>query len=225
MSMLNKSLAKTALAAATLLLFTGSAEAQQHELLGTYVRPAGEFAHYSGDGMGVEYAFVLPVDRTQLFSVRTSVGYIGFGRVEDELCHYTETAGCRRTFETSTRRSLAYLNVGPQLTVVTERVRPWVHAGIGLSMFRSNSSPGVTETDSYSTTGFDWTAGGGVSILPFGDGSRLAIQLGARYHGGSTVSYLPKGTIEAGADDHYSFTPGDGRRDVFAMTLGLALVF
>ena len=99
---------------------------------GVYARPSGEFADYVKHGGGLNAAVIYPLTTEGPLALRADGGFIVYGSETRRVC-FSSTVGCRVTLDLTTTNSIAYLNVGPHLTLPSGPVRPYANAGVGYS--------------------------------------------------------------------------------------------
>ena len=187
-------------------------------------QPVGEFADFVGMGWGVNVAGHLNLNR--VLRIRADGGYIQYGRESREIC----LPDCRVRFDEVTTNGIAFGSVGPELMLPTRFLRPYVHAGLGGSYFRTSSHlEGVDdEKDIGDTTNFDdgaflVTAGGGVYVPFVVRGTEVALDVGLRYHRNGTVRYLREGGIQNLPDGRILFEPTQSRADLVSFMVGVSV--
>lgn len=165
-----------------------------------YARPAGEFAEYVNQGVGLNGNLLLRLDRAGAIALRLDGGFLVYG---NERVSVRSPFGGRLRFDVRTMNNIAFFGVGPQLMVPTGRVRPYVNGTAGLAYFYTQSSVEGSANDNQpfarttnkSDVNLAYTAGGGIYV-PLSVGRRpLSLDVGASYHGNGTAEYLRKGSI------------------------------
>jgi hypothetical protein len=191
-------------------------------------QPVGEFADYVGVGAGAGVQALLRLDPLGIASLRADFGFVNYGNERRRVC-FSATVGCRVLLDLTTSNNIMLFGFGPHLEAPMPYVRPFAHAGIGLSYFATTSSlrgSGSSE-DFASTTNFDdltfaWLAGGGVNV-PVGRGARpVNVQLAARYHANGRVEYVRRGDIEDHADGSITIRPTRSRANLITWQIGVS---
>lgn len=168
-----------------------------------YARPVDEFLKYVDDGYGLDGFLRFNADPNGVLSLRLEGGFLVYGN-ETKRVPLSSTVGGRILVDLTTSNNIAWLGLGPQLTLPTRLLQPYVNASVGYSYFYTRSSVEGTDNDNNpfaSTTNYDdgtfaWGAGGGF-LIPFRTRTtEWAIDLGVRYHGNGQVRYLREGGIE-----------------------------
>ena len=196
---------------------------------GVYARPNGEFADYVKHGGGLNAAITYPLTTEGPLALRADAGFIVYGSETRRVC-FSRTVGCRVTLDLTTTNSIAYLNVGPQLTLPHGPVRPYANAGAGFSYFGTSSTvEGSGDTEPFaSTNNFDditfmWAAGGGVMIRLSEGRTPVFLDLGGRYNGNGRVKYLKKGDIQDNPDGSITITPTESEANLWQFKLGVTI--
>jgi opacity protein-like surface antigen len=112
----------------------------------------------------------------------------------------------------------------------TRLLRPYVHAGIGGSYFRTSShldgvddEKDIGETVNFDDGAFLFMAGGGVYVPLVVRTTEVALDLGIRYHRNGTVRYLREGGIQNLPDGTISFVPIRSRADLLSFVVGVSI--
>jgi hypothetical protein len=166
-----------------------------------YGRPTGDFATYVRQGFGVDGFGRWKVDRRGIVSLGLEGGWMQYGR-ETIRAPLSSTVG-RILVDVTTSNNIVFLGAGPQLTVPSGPVRPYLTGGIGFSyLFTESSVEGSSNNSSSSfaqTTNFDdivmTTTGGAGVYVPFGPRREAGLDIGVRYHNGGRGKYLREDSI------------------------------
>lgn len=165
-----------------------------------YGRPTGDFATYVNQGFGVDGLGRWKVDRRGIFSLGLEGGFLQYGR-ETVRVPLSSTVG-RVTVDVTTSNNILFLGFGPQLTVPSGPVRPYVSGGAGFSYLFTESSVEGSDNDNQSfadTKNFDdfvfATTGAAGVYIPLGRLREAALDIGVRYHNGGRGQYLREGSI------------------------------
>lgn len=168
-----------------------------------YARPVDEFLKYVDDGYGLDGFLRFNADPSGVLSLRLEGGFLVYGN-ETKRVPLSSTVGGRILVDLTTSNNIAWIGLGPQLTLPMRLLQPYANASVGYSYFYTRSSVEGTDNDNNpfaSTTNYDdgtfaWGAGGGF-LIPFRTRTtEWAIDLGVRYHGNGQVRYLREGGIE-----------------------------
>jgi hypothetical protein len=165
-----------------------------------YGRPTGAFAAYVNQGFGVDGFGRWKVDERGIFSLGLEGGWMQYGR-ETIRAPLSSTVG-RINVDVTTSNNIVFLGAGPQLTVPSGPVRPYVSGSVGFSYFFTESSVAGSNSDDESfaaTKNFDdfifATTGGAGVYIPLGTRREAGLDLGVRYHNGGRGQYLREGSI------------------------------
>jgi opacity protein-like surface antigen len=212
-----------------------------------FAMPRGEFAVHADPSLGL--GTYLQVD----FGGRSHVGL----RLDGSMVYYgSETTtqsfstgpGITEYGDVTIRNRIGSFFIGPQLTFGSGGVRPYIHAGVGLSYFWTGTDfddpyyecddygwNGDCEGDFYDALDLDlffegetdysrwtsaWTAGGGVSVAL---GGAFSLYFALQYMNNGRVSYLREGAIVDHGDGYYSFTPIESDANLLVAQFGFAI--
>lgn len=168
-----------------------------------YARPVDEFLRYVDNGYGLDGFIRFNADPQGILSLRLEGGFLIYGR-ETKRVPLSSTVGGRILVDLTTSNNIGWAGIGPQLTLPTRYLQPYVNAAAGFSYFftqssvegSSNDNEPFASTKNYDDATWSWGAGGGF-LIPFRTRtSEWAIDLGVRYHANGDVHYLRKGGIE-----------------------------
>ena len=166
-----------------------------------YGQPVGAFHDYVNQGWGLDGFFRWFGDSRGILSIRIDGGFLIYGH-ETINVPLSSTVG-RIRVDVTTSNNIVWGGIGPQLTLPTPGIRPYVNGSAGFSYFFTESSVEGSDdgldfasTKNYDYGTFSWGAGGGF-LIPFQTpNGELSIDLGMRYHGNGQVRYLREGGIE-----------------------------
>jgi len=135
--------------------------------------------------------------------------------------------GGRITGEITTSNWIGRLAVGPQLTLGHGLVRPYAYATAGTSYFATTTSLsedgcgecGASDTN-YSDWTFSWSAGGGLLLRT---GRYGYLDVGVRYIGNGTVSWLAEGDLVEDAQGIAQPHPRRSQANVVEVTFGFTV--
>ena len=196
----------------------------------TYSRAQGEFADFVDDGWGVNLNYVYNLDPQGVFGIRTEGGFLVYG-YERFRTPLSNTIGGRILVDVTTTNSIAFLGLGPQLTIPAGPIRPYVNGYAGFSYISTSSSvEGIYYDDEpfASTTNFDdatlsYGGGGGVYIPLSRRGRTVALDAGVTYRVNGRAEYLTEGGIEDNADGSVTLYPIRSDTDVLQFHLGVSI--
>lgn len=196
---------------------------------GVYARPVGEFHQHVKRGVGVDLAVVWPPRFGGPLALRGDVGFIVYGSETREVC-FSSTVGCRVQLDLTTTNSVAFFHVGPQVMVPAGPVRPYAHAGIGLSVFSTasevvgtdDSEPFASSTN-HSDFTFSWTGGAGLLVPLSRAMDPPMLDLGVRYIGNGEVEYLKGGDIHDNPDGPPTITPTRSEANLLSVRIGITI--
>jgi hypothetical protein len=171
------------------------------ELAVTQSRPQDALARNIGLGYGMSAAYLFRLDNEGIWSLRADVAAVAYGN-ETKRSAFSETVGGRVQVHTRTTNYIVPVFVGPQLAWPTGAVRPYVHGGIGVQTFATESSVqgmydqfDLASSVNLSDATFVWVAGGGVHVPITRRSTRAQLDVSMQYLGGGRARYLAPGSI------------------------------
>ncbi len=189
--------------------------------------PQGEFADFVDASPGLSGFFVANFDRQGIFGLRLDGGALIYG---NETVRVPLSPMIRRVFvDVETENEILSFFLGPQLTAPPGPIRPFLHAGVGLSWFGTVSS--VRGTDSYGdfarTVNFDdltpAVMGGGGMLIALS--RKVGLNLSGQYIHNGRVSYLTEGGIEELPNGDLLLFPIESNTNLFLVQFGVVFSF
>lgn len=189
-------------------------------------QPKGEFDSNIGNGFGGNIVFMYKLDQGGVFSLRTDLGAMQYGR-ENKRVPFTPFTG-RVLLDVTTSNNVFWGGIGPQMQLLTKGpARPYVNGAIGFQgLVTQTALSGSRQSRNYASTtnSSDFTPvymlGGGVYI-PFGKkATSPSLNIGARYHFGGTAKYLREGDITDNPDGTITLNRRTSKTDVVLWQLG-----
>ena len=187
-------------------------------------RPTGEFRDHVDVGGGLSGHAILASPGGAL-ALRGDASFLLYG-TETLRAPLSDTEGRVLVDVARTDNWIGQLAVGPQLTLPSGRLRPYLNAFAGVAYFSTTSEPIAPppfqrlplfiETTHLDDTTFSYGGGGGI-LIPIGKG-RSAIDLGVRYTRNGRVSFLAEGDL---VGDGSVLTPRRSRGDMIEFRLGV----
>jgi hypothetical protein len=172
-------------------------------------QPRGEFAEYVNVGAGFGLHGRADIGQPRILSIRADLGMLEYGK---ERTSVNFPGAPRIRIDVNTANRILTYSIGPQLTLPSGAIRPYVNAAIGGSRFFTESSmegahadEQVFTTEHFADNIVSRSLGGGVYV-PLRTQAPVMIDLGVRYFANGTTSYLRKGSIED-RGDHIVITP------------------
>lgn len=205
---------------------------------GVVMNPRGSFArNVDNVGFGIGGYALVHIDPRGILSLRADFAGAQYGSERKQI-PYSPYFGSRVGLEVTTRNSLSWVGIGPELTIPLGRVRPYVNGSIAYARFSTVSDlegNGYDDFGNYrsnqrlasSQNQHDGTsaraAGAGVHI-PVGPPGWLAdAHLGVRYYDGAEADYLREGSIVDNPNGTISFTPLRSRTPFVSYQVGVAV--
>jgi hypothetical protein len=165
-------------------------------------RPLGGLAENIGFGYGLNAAYLLRLDQKGYLSLRADVGFAEYGN-ESMRVPLSPTIGGRIQVKVSTDNYIIPISIGPQLSIPTGPVRPYINAGIGGQAYLTDSHVDGSDDNhdfAHTTNSQDftssWVAGGGVFIPLYMKKMSVLLDVGVQYFGSGHARYLRPGSIE-----------------------------
>lgn len=191
-----------------------------------YGRPTGDFGNYVRQGFGVDGFGRYKVDRRGIFSLGVEGGFLQYGR-ETVRSPFSSTVG-RILVDVTTSNNIVFFGGGPQLTVPSGPVRPYVSGSVGFSYLFTESSIEGSGNSDYSfaeTTNFDdfvfATTGGAGVYIPLGTRREAALDIGIRYHNSGEGQYLREGSIVDRPGQQPLFNPIRSETKLYSWRIGI----
>jgi len=187
-------------------------------------QPKGEFANNVPNGYGFDLTGMFKLDPQGYFNLRADLGGVRYGHERQRIGF---PVSGRDAGDLNTDNQIGFGAFGVQLQIPDGWFRPYANAAVAATYFWTESSiSGADNSESFlQTTNLDdwshaWIFGGGV-MIPFGR-SIGALNLGARYHYGSTATYLRKGDITDNPDGTINLNPRNSKTDLVLWQLGVS---
>jgi len=165
-------------------------------------RPLGGLAENIGFGYGIDGAYLLRLDHKGYLSLRADVGIVQYGS-ESMHVPLSPTIGGRIQVKVSTDNNIVPMSIGPQLSLPTGPIRPYINAGIGGQAFFTQSHVDGSDDNydfAHTTNQHDWTsswvAGGGVFVPLYAKKISVLLDVGVQYFGSGHARYLRPGSIQ-----------------------------
>lgn len=210
-----------------------SGQPRQGEFLGGFSGiggvPTGYFGDVVGSGWGLAGSVTWSPGRLPL-GLRGEATFLDYASESWDVS--VPGTGGRVTGELTTTNWIGRLAVGPQLTWGRGPVRPYAYGTVGLSYFATTTSlyddgcwdcdGSVASDTNYSDWTFSWSAGGGLLLRT---GRNGYLELGARYVGNGTVSWLAEGDLVEDAQGVARPHPRRSPANVVELTVGFTVGF
>jgi opacity protein-like surface antigen len=194
----------------------------------TVGQPLGQFSDFIDNGYGVSGNFVYNFDEHGVAGLRIDGTYLNYGNEKKRACLST-TIGCRVTVDVNTSNNIVMFGVGPQISVPSGPIQPYLAGTVGLTYFFTESSvEGTSDSSPFAQTTnqdfatFGWTGIGGVRIPVHPGRQPVMIDFGVRYNGNGKAEYLRKGSIVDNPDG--SITVNRIRSDANLLTYHVGVV-
>jgi hypothetical protein len=197
----------------------------------SYGRPVGDFLRYVHEGYGFDGFLRFNIEPQGILSLRLDGGFLVYGN-ETFRVPLSGTIGGRILVDLTTSNNIAWMGLGPQVTLPLGPLRPYGNASIGFSYFFTESSVEGSDseldfasTTNYSDAAFRYGFGWGI-LIPFQTtGTEWAIDFGAIYHGNGQVRYLREGGIVDLPDGSIILQPIQSDANLFTYRLGFSVSF
>lgn len=194
-----------------------------------YGSPQGEFSNYVDRAWGI--GANLTWTPTPILGLRVDGGFMNYGH-ETYRVPLSNTIGGRVLVDLTTDNNIAWIGVGPQISVPSGAIRPYANATAGIAYFATTSSVRGDDSNesfasdtNYDDTVFQWGAGGGL-LIPVSHGNTpVALDLGVRYHGNGNVSYVTEGGIEDHEDGSITIHAIESEAPVLSFHVGVTIGF
>ena len=189
-------------------------------------RPLGDLDDFIGEGYGVTGGFVWNLDRDRVFGIRAEGGFLQYGNERTGVC----LVSCRVPLDIDTSNDIVFGGIGPQITVPSGPLRPYLNASAGFSYFFTHSSVSGDDdyNDVFDTTNYDdvvfAVTGGGGFLIPLSMGrTPVLLDLGATFHRNGEATYLRKGSIKDFPDGSIRITPIRSEANFITYRIGVSI--
>lgn len=191
--------------------------------------PQGEFKENVSAAVGFGFAGILPIATE--FGIRAGLDVQIYGNETRRVPLGGGALGLINV-DVTTTNAIVGGNIGAQIGLPSDRVKPYIGGLIGFSNFNttsrvegsnSDNQPFASSTNS-SDNAFSKHALAGL-YFPMAGGNTL-IDIGARYTwNGESVRYLTPGDVSENASGDIELTPNETRADLLTITLGVTIRF
>jgi len=189
-------------------------------------RPLGDLGDFIGEGYGVTGGFVWNLDRDRVFGIRAEGGFVQYGNEQTDAC----LVNCRIQVDVNTSNDIVFGGIGPQISVPTGPVRPYMNATAGFSYFFTHSSVSGDDDsyDQFDTTNHDdvvfaLTGGGGLLIPLSMWNAPVLLDLGATFHRNGKATYLREGSIRDFPDGSIRIDPIRSDANFITYRIGISV--
>jgi hypothetical protein len=203
-------------------------------LAGVYGQPLDEFADNVKQGFGLDGFGTLGLDRQGAFSLKAELGYIRYNRKSEPFLASTGFGYVE--LESETTSGVLTLGAGPQLTLPSGPIRPYLGGTVGFARFATNtgivvpsyaSNTGQKETLYDETVSSDFilslTASGGLRFeLPF-MGRGVLADLGVRWHRNGEAEYVSSEGVFYNGTGEPTITATRSEADFIVYRLGIVI--
>ena len=203
-------------------------------LAGVYGQPLDEFADNVKRGFGLDGFGTLGLDSQGIFSLKAELGYIRYNRKSEAFL--ASTGFGYAELESETTSGVLMLGAGPQLTLPSGPLRPYLGGTIGFARFATNtgivipsyaSSTGQKETLYDETVSSDFilslSASGGLRFeLPF-MGRGVLADLGVRWHRNGEAEYVSSEGVFYSGTGEPTITATRSEADFMVYRLGIVI--
>ena len=201
---------------------------------GLYGQPLGQFGDNVQRGFGLDGFGTIGFDSQGIFSLKGELGYIRYARKTEPF--FASDGFSTFELESETTSGVLMLGVGPQLTVPTGPLRPYIGGSVGFARFATNTSinvparssnTGQKETLDQHTVSSDFilslAASGGLRFeLPF-LGRGVLGDLGVRWHRNGEAEYVSSQGVVYNGSARPTITPTRSQADFLAYRLGIVI--
>lgn len=193
-----------------------------------YAEARGDFGTLVDDAWGVGLHGRYDLEPSGAIGLRADFGFLNYGR---ETLHYCSPLGCRVGYELTTRNDIMHAAIGPQLSLPTRSpIRPYVHAGIGVSYFSTSSGISgdytpveFARSENFSDAVLTWTAGVGTGVSLRAGRHPIELDLGWTFRRNGEVDYLVEGSIVDHPDGSITIYPNRSEVELGVLRLGVSV--
>lgn len=213
-----------------------AADAQRYTIggAGLYGQPLGQFGDNVQRGFGLDGFGTIGLDTQGIFSLKGELGYIRYARKTEPF--YASDGFSTFELESETTSGVLMLGAGPQLTVPTGPLRPYIGGSIGFARFATNTSinvpanysnTGQKETLDQQTVSSDFilslAASGGLRFELAFLGRGVLGDLGVRWHRNGEAEYVSSEGVVYTGTGRPTITPTRSEADFLVYRLGIVI--
>ncbi|HEX9692241.1 MAG TPA: hypothetical protein VGA22_09090 [Gemmatimonadales bacterium] len=192
--------------------------------------PVGEFQQFIDAGGGLDLSLLRYFDQGRHIGLRFDGGFALYGHERFQVPLLPTTG--RILVDVTTDNMIFGLGLGPQVTLLRGRFRPYAYGTAGFGYFATISSVSGSATleDFASTTNFDdWTTqlslGGGFTWRVSSGRHPIALGASTRYVYNGSVVYLNEGGLVDNPDGSATLYPIRSNANYVVIRLGLTVGF
>ena len=189
--------------------------------------PQGDFARFVSAGYGLGLWGGINLDRRGQVMLKLDGSYLIYGS-ETRSRPLSPTVPFV-TVDVTTQNNIYVLGLGPQFTLSTGALRPYVAGMVGFSYFVTESSVrGSNNTESFAqSTNFSdftlaWMAGAGLKIRLRGGRTPIFLDLSGEYHRNGEVKYLREGSITDNGNGGITIRPIQSQTNLVLIKAGVS---
>ncbi|HEX6560156.1 MAG TPA: hypothetical protein VF021_11855 [Longimicrobiales bacterium] len=192
-------------------------------------QPQQEFSDYVNTSFGGSLHALWKPDANGPLGLRFEGGGIGYGN-ERKRVPLSSTIGGRVNVDLTTSNFIVFGHVGPQLTLPSGAIRPYVAPSAGFAYIATvssvsgvNNGQNIAQQTNYDDFLFSYGATGGIYLLLSRGRVPVLLDLSTRYYQNGKASYLIEGSIQDNPDGSISFTPINSRTNLLTFQVGVSV--
>jgi hypothetical protein len=197
-------------------------------ITGTLARPVGEFRQFVSWGGGLGLYGLINFDRGRHVGLRIDGTVVIYGH--ERFTTPLSSTVRRVLVDVTTSNNILRLGAGPQITLGSGAVRPYIYGTAGFSYFHTVSSVGGS-SDFYefaSTTNFDdftpsLTGGGGLLLRLSRGRHPVSLDLSAETIYNGEAEYLRRGGIVENRDGSITLLPIRSEANLVTVRVGISV--
>ncbi|MFQ5678702.1 MAG: outer membrane beta-barrel protein [Gemmatimonadota bacterium] len=192
--------------------------------------PQGEFGRLVDEGFGFNANLMYRLDPDGILALRLDAGVVTYG---SETFQVPLSRTVQRVLvDVTTRNNIFLLGAGPQLSLATGPVRPYLNGSVGLGYFftessvrgsRAFASESFARTTNFDDLSFAYGVGGGLGIPVKGGYHPIHLLLDAQYRNHGRTRYLREGSIQEDPSGRVLITPLESQANLLLFLVGVSV--
>ena len=194
--------------------------------------PMGEFREYENGGGGIDVAFGVQPFRREPLVIRTQLAGMAYDAATawgyQDVCDEFGSCWTETVQYTARNHSMIMVHIGPEITAIDGKWRPFGYALAGWTFFNSRvnlkpetpTGPDPESQSLFSSSNVSSVYGAGVRRVGTKIGRETGFEFSARFVRNASARYLTEQGIHRRSDGTYDVSPRTGAANVLAFHVG-----